>query len=475
MTATATTTPGAAAFEKSETPTLADVAAAPATATTDDDEKAGAGADGAPPPPPPPPPGPHAHFGAAGPPPDGGLQAWLQVAGAFMVLFNTWGILNTFGVFQTYYESGVLFRQSSSNISWIGALQAFFVLVGGVLSGPIYDRGHLRPLLITGSFGVVFGHMMLSICKTYWQAVLAQGVCVGLGAGLLFTPALAVLPTWFSSRLGLAVGIAASGSSFGGIIYPIVFYRLISDIGFGWSVRVLGFIALATALIPIVLMRPRVRPARVRAMVDWAAFADGPFMLFVAGSLIGFVALYVFLFYQSYYGEATGLTDASLSFYLVPILNAGSMFGRTLPNWLSDKTGPLNIIIPGALACSLLLFVMQAVHSTAGIVVVVLLFGFFSGVFIALPPVIFVQLTADKSMIGTRIGMGFALIAFSTFAGGPGAGGVLGSDGGLNWTGLWSYGGATMAAAAIRHLCPADGRQEHDWDAHRHGLCAHCV
>jgi MFS family permease len=292
--------------------------------------------------------------------------------------------------------------------------------------------------------------MMLSICHAYWQVILAQGLCVGLGAGLLFTPALAVLPTYFTTRLGLAVGLCASGSSFGGIIYPIVFYRLIDQIGFSWSVRVLGFIALATSLVPIVLMRPRFKPARVRAIIDWSAFTDGPFMVFVAGSLIGFVGLYVFLFYQSYYGEATGLTDASLSFYLVPILNATSMFGRTLPNALSDRTGALNIIIPGAFICSILLFCMQAVHNTAGIVVVVAFFGFFSGVFIALPPVLFVQLTKDKSVVGTRIGMGFAMVAFSTFAGGPGAGGVLGSDGvGSNWTGLWSYGGAMMAAAGL--------------------------
>lgn len=60
-----------------------------------------------------------------------------------------------------------------------------------------------------------------------------------------------------------------------------------------------------------------------------------------------FIGLYVGFFYISYYGQATGYTDASLSFYLVPILNAGSVFGRTLPNWLADKVGPANVIMPG--------------------------------------------------------------------------------------------------------------------------------
>lgn len=29
--------------------------------------------------------------------PNGGLWAWLQVVGAFFLLFNSWGIINTFG------------------------------------------------------------------------------------------------------------------------------------------------------------------------------------------------------------------------------------------------------------------------------------------------------------------------------------------------------------------------------------------
>lgn len=70
-------------------------------------------------------------------------------------------------------------------------------------------------------------------------------------------------------------------------------------------------------------------------------------MLFVFGTILGFIGLYVGLFYLSYFAESTKITDTSLAFYLVAILNAASVFGRTLPNWVSDKTGPLNVVIPG--------------------------------------------------------------------------------------------------------------------------------
>ncbi|KAL9006795.1 MAG: hypothetical protein Q9188_000482 [Gyalolechia gomerana] len=236
--------------------------------------------------------------GSANPAPDGGLRAWLQVLGAFMLWFNSWGILNAFGVFQTYYESGELFTNSSFDISWIGSIQSFMLLAVGVFAGPVYDRGYPLTLLFVGSFGVVFGHMMLSLCTEYWQVVLAQGTCVGLGAGCLFVPSVSLLPTYFSTKVGLAIGIGSSGSSIGGIIYPIVLYRLIDRIGFAWSVRVVAFIALGTLFIPLTVMRMRVRAPNARTMLDLSAFTDVPYMIFVVATLIGFAGLSIVLFYN---------------------------------------------------------------------------------------------------------------------------------------------------------------------------------
>jgi MFS family permease len=95
------------------------------------------------------------------------------------------------------------------------------VLFVGACTGPIFDRGHLRLLLLIGSFGVVFGFMMLSLCTEFWQALLAQGFVIGLGGGMLFVPSVAILPTYFSTKIGLAIGLAASGSSMGGKKYSL--------------------------------------------------------------------------------------------------------------------------------------------------------------------------------------------------------------------------------------------------------------
>ncbi|KAL8784613.1 MAG: hypothetical protein Q9213_003868 [Squamulea squamosa] len=386
------------------------------------------------------------------PPPNGGLQAWLHVLGAFLLWFNSWGVLNAFGVFQTYYESAALFTRSSSDISWIGAIQSFMLLLVGVFAGPMYDRGYLRTLLVLGSFCVVFGHMMLSLCTEYWQVVLAQGIVVGTGAGCLFVPSVSVLPTYFSTRIGLAVGLASSGSSIGGIIYPVVLYRLIDRIGFAWSVRTMAFIALGTLLIPLSVMRMRVKSPRVRSLVDLSAFTDVPYMTFVVATLIGFMGLNIVLFYLSYYALEQHILNRKMSFYIIAIFNAASTFGRTAPNALSDKMGPFNLLAPCAVISGILMLCMIAVRSEAAIIVVAILVGFFSGVFIAMPPVCFVSLIKDKSRIGTRIGMGFAMIALGVLAGGPGGGGILGTEAPLEWTGLWAFGGVAALLAGVMYI-----------------------
>jgi hypothetical protein len=123
--------------------------------------------------------------------------------------------MNTYGVYQTEYQIGFLKNSTPSAISWIGSIQAFLLMIVGAATGPVYDAGYFRELLWGGSFLVVFGHMMLSLCTKYWQVLLAQAFCIGGGTGALFVPGVAIISTYFNTRLALATGLAASGSSLG--------------------------------------------------------------------------------------------------------------------------------------------------------------------------------------------------------------------------------------------------------------------
>jgi hypothetical protein len=122
---------------------------------------------------------------------------------------------NAFGVFQTYYATTLLTTSSQSSISWIGSIQGFLLLFVGVFCGRAFDAGYFYPVAGTGIFLSVFGMMMTSLGAKYYQIFLAQGLCLGLGSGFLFTPSISLVGTYFSTRRGLATGIAASGSSVG--------------------------------------------------------------------------------------------------------------------------------------------------------------------------------------------------------------------------------------------------------------------
>lgn len=208
------------------------------------------------------------------------------------------------------------------------------MLVGSV-AGPIYDKGYVRELLGVGSFLIVFGQMMLSLSTSYWQVLLAQGVSIGLGAGCIFVSGVAILSTYFSTKLATATGIAAAGSSIGGMLYPIIFYNLEPKIGFAWATRVLGFIALATLSISNTLLRIRVLPSSTRKFLDLPAWKELPYLFFNMGSFTCFIGLYAPFFYVQSYVLETGIMGPGLAFYLLAVLNAASTFGRLIPNYVS--------------------------------------------------------------------------------------------------------------------------------------------
>ena len=107
----------------------------------------------------------------------------------FCLMFNCWGIALSWGTFQTYYTSGGISDvKDSSSIAWIGSIQAFLLTGGFALGGKYFDAGYFRPIMWSGSFFVVFGLMMTSLSTKYYQVMLAQGVCVGIGLSLVFVP-----------------------------------------------------------------------------------------------------------------------------------------------------------------------------------------------------------------------------------------------------------------------------------------------
>lgn len=331
-------------------------------------------------------------------------------------------------------------------------MQTFIILVTGCITGPIFDAGHLRFLLALGTFRVVFGHMMLSLAQEYWQALLAQAFAIGLGAGCLYVPSVAVLPQYFTTRMVTAMGLAVSRSSLGGIIYPIMFNRLLDQVGFPWAVRIIAFLALAILLVPLTTMKLRNRPPAKRSIFDKTAFTDVSFAAYMVFGFVGYLGLLIPFFYIPFTSEARNFASQELSFYLLPMLNAASIFGRIIPAMIADQIGPLNMLVPTATMTAVVAYSAVPVHNFAGMVCIAVFYGFWSGAYIALPPAIFVRLTPPdkRHLIGTRMGMGFTLMGVGGLIGSPVAGAIAGPTN--DFTGVYVWTGTTLAAAALGFL-----------------------
>jgi MFS family permease len=118
-------------------------------------------------------------------------------------------------VFETHYTHTKFPTVSPSAISWIGSLQLFLTLFVGVFAGWFLDGGYVRAVVATGTGFEVIGMLATSFCTKYWHLILAQGLCVGFGSGMLAFTSAAVIPFYFVKRRMLVAGIVSTGSSIG--------------------------------------------------------------------------------------------------------------------------------------------------------------------------------------------------------------------------------------------------------------------
>ena len=204
---------------------------------------------------------------------------------------------------------------------------------------------------------------------------------------------------------------------------------------------------LVTMMLAMALMRLRNPPTRKRrALVNLKDLKDIPYLLSCIGFLVGFLGLYVLYYYIQLYAIGVAGTEPSLAFYLLAILNAGSVFGRLFPNYAAGYFGSMNTQILFGTMTGILSFCLLAIKNKPGVIAFSALYGFVSGPFLSLPVPVIAGISPDKSVLGTRLGMSFTFIGFGVLIGEPIAGAILGSK--RNWVGLTVWCGVTLLASS---------------------------
>ncbi|CAH0033240.1 unnamed protein product [Clonostachys rhizophaga] len=158
------------------------------------------------------------------------------------------------------------------------------------------------------------------------------------------------------------------------------------------------------------------------------------------------MGLYIVLYYVKLFALDHNITP-EISEYLLIIINLSALPGRLIPGYFADRIGSINVQFSVALLSMILTFCLMTIRSAVSLVVFAILFGFSTGAFMGLPAAGVVNLSADKSKIGTRLGITLAFVGIGVLVDNPIAGTILGAN--KNWVGLTSWCGTLLAASSV--------------------------
>lgn len=114
----------------------------------------------------------------------------------------------------------------------------------GLVTGPALKAFSARQVAIVGSLLTGFGLILSSISTQLWHIIIAYGVFVGLGLGLIGPSSFVAVNSYFSSKRGRAVGLALAGTGVGQMIMPYIVRFLLDEYGFKGTTLVMGALAL---------------------------------------------------------------------------------------------------------------------------------------------------------------------------------------------------------------------------------------
>ncbi|RDB28171.1 Riboflavin transporter MCH5 [Hypsizygus marmoreus] len=389
-------------------------------------------------------------------PMDGGRDAWMTIAGTWLIQFCTYGYTSAFGVYQDFYTREFLHSKSPSDISWIGSFQLFMSYAPGVLVGRAFDAGYFHYMIVAGSAIQVTSMFMLSLARDgqYYQVFLAQALGMGLGQSLLFLPSLSIIGHHFKRRRAMATGIAVSGASVGGVIWPIMLNQLGQRTSFANGIRVTAGLTGVLLLTAKFIMKTKHLPKApssqppTRSPVFQVMFRDTAYLISIGAAFCIGLGIFFPYFYLQLYAIDKGV-NKDLAFYVIAIINAGSFFGRLLPNFFADKIGPYNMLIPCLVISSILIFSIFGVHSFAGVAIFGILYGFWSGSYVSLIPSLLAQLSTHVGEQGTRMGVAFSVVGIALLIGTPIEGVLVAGHGDYKWYQAIIFSGVMVISGAV--------------------------
>lgn len=180
-------------------------------------------------------------------------QAILIVALGFMAMAFAYSIRAVLSLAMPVWESELAWSRGA--VSNVAAITLLIMAVIAPLSGILLDRKGLRFTLLVGLVGVSATCFLVSVSTNVYALLISFGVIGGIGFGIVSTHIMAAASArLFPGNVGLASGIATSGSTAGQfLIVPLVAVAL-TTYSWQWAFVLLG---VGTAvMIPLVWWLP---------------------------------------------------------------------------------------------------------------------------------------------------------------------------------------------------------------------------
>ncbi len=156
---------------------------------------------------------------------------WRMVFTGLAVEFTVIGFLfYSFPVFWPY-----LISEMGMTESQLGMITAFYFIPVAILAifiGRALDRYSVKNFMMIGSIIYAVGLFSLSFINSYRALVMIYLTILALGSIMMGNLAVAkLISNWFDKNAGRALGIAAVGISFSGVVLPLIVDPLIDLVG----------------------------------------------------------------------------------------------------------------------------------------------------------------------------------------------------------------------------------------------------
>ena len=329
--------------------------------------------------------------------------AWVVVWATFVCLAVIFGVSYSFAAF---FESfAVEFSAQRADVSWIFGLSGFVYFVMGAGGGMLADRFGPRIVCSAGMALIAMGLLATSWATSLLAVYVSYGLLVGLGIALVYTPSIASVQPWFTTRRGLAGGIASSGVGAGTLLVPVLVAMAIGPMPWREAMQVLALGVLVLGLLAAALLRraPPSGPASsggggsASGLTLRETLSTPTFRWFYLATVLASPVMFIPFAHVSASARDLGLSEA-FAVGLVGLIGVGSLVGRFAIGVVADRLGRAQTLVLMQLSMGASYVLWGAAGGQGLLLVFALWFGLSYGSIVSLLPAICMDYFGGKSV-----------------------------------------------------------------------------